>query len=373
MIINERIIYFNMLHILQLPGTLSRSNGRMTVVMNAYRELVKHDIQFDFLVTSVTKNDYTEEIKSLGGKIFTISKDEDTLRAVRQKMKHVVNQSKYRYDAVHYHAISSWGFALDIPYRENIRVITHSHATRLSDTWFKSVRNRIFTLNIFLYSDQFIACSNEAGKKLFMGRNFVYLPNAINPTQFFYSENNRKKYRNIMQIKNNELVIGNVGRLAKQKNQQFLIKVLNYLVKLGIPAKLLIVGDGINKQNIVNRASELGLINNIILVGAVNNPSEYYSAMDVFALPSVFEGLPMVGVEAQANGLPAIFSSSISRQINVYDAQFVDIKEKDIETWAKKIIILWKQGRDKTAPQHIENSHFNISTVFNDWKHLYLK
>ncbi|KAA8366080.1 glycosyltransferase [Leuconostoc mesenteroides] len=360
-----------MLHILQLPGTLSRSNGRMTVIMNIYREIIKKDIQFDFLVTEVAENDYSEEIRELGGKIFSLPSGKDTLFAVRRKMREVLSNSSYRYDVIHYHAISSWGFAIDIPYREKINVITHSHATQLSDTIPKSLRNRIFTLNIFLYSNQFIACSNEAGGKLFIRSKFIYLPNAINPKPFLYNQKKRVSYRKMLKIEDDELLIGSVGRLAKQKNQQFLIKILDYLIKKGIPAKLLIIGDGIDRKKLIDRASQFNLTDYVRLIGSVRNPSDYYSAMDIFALPSLFEGLPMVGIESQANGLPAVFSSTISKQVNIYNASFIGIEEEDIKKWGETIISSYRQGRDKLALNHIRNSGFDSTFNVQRWIKIY--
>lgn len=360
-----------MLHILQLPGTLSRSNGRMTVIMNIYREIIKKDIQFDFLVTEVEENDYSEEIQELGGRIFSLPSGKDNLLAVRKKMREVLSNLSYQYDIVHYHAISSWGFAIDIPYRKKIKVITHSHATQLSDTIPKSFRNRIFTLNIFLYSNQFIACSDEAGKKLFIRSKFIYLPNAINPTSFLYDQDKRVSYRRMLKIKDNELLIGSVGRLAKQKNQQFLIKILDYLIKKGIPAKLLIIGDGADMKKLISITSQFELTDNVSFIGSVPNPSDYYSAMDVFALPSLFEGLPMVGVEAQANGLPTVFSSAISKQVNVYNAIFIGIKEKNIKTWGEAIIYHWQQGRDRLALDHIRSNGFDSTFNVQRWVKIY--
>ncbi|WP_273707564.1 glycosyltransferase [Leuconostoc mesenteroides] len=360
-----------MLHILQLPGTLSRSNGRMTVIMNIYREIIKKDIQFDFLVTEVAENDYSEEIRKLGGKIFSLPSGKDTLFTVRRKMREVLSNSSYRYDVIHYHAISSWGIAIDIPYRKKIKVITHSHATKLSDTLLKSLRNRLFSLNIFFNSNQFVACSPEAGDKLFMGRSFTYLPNAINIENFLFDEEKRKTYRKMLSIKSNQLVIGNVGRIAKQKNQLFLLKILVYLLERGIDTKLVIVGDGNLKKNLQHEINSAQLQNNVVLAGAVKNPGDYYSAMDVFLLPSLFEGLPMVGVEAQANGLPSIFSSQTSQCVNMFNASFVDLKEKNVRQWFEAILSHWEGGRDESAIKHIKKQKFDIYSGVSEWTRLY--
>lgn len=175
----------------------------------------------------------------------------------------------------------------------------------------------------------------------------------------------------MLKIKDNELLIGSVGRLAKQKNQQFLIKILDYLIKKGIPAKLLIIGDGADMKKLISITSQFELTDNVSFIGSVPNPSDYYSAMDVFALPSLFEGLPMVGVEAQANGLPTVFSSAISKQVNVYNAIFIGIKEKNIKTWGEAIIYHWQQGRDRLALDHIRSNGFDSTFNVQRWVKIY--
>lgn len=359
-----------MLNVLQLPGNLSKSNGRMTVLMNVYRQIDKKKIQFDFLATLTSEENYIDEILSLGGRVFFLEDKEISIRNVRKKMERVLSENNY--SIVHYHAISEWGVSIDIPYRKKIEVISHSHATKLSDSFLKSVRNRIYTFNSFLFSTQFAACSTEAGKKLFLGHKFYYAPNVVNTTKYRFNSNKRQRYRAEWKITGDTLVLGNIGRLAKQKNQNFLLDVLQKILEKGIKAKLVIIGDGPQRGTLIKKINELGLNKDAVLVGEVSNPNDYYSAMDVFLLPSLFEGLPMVGIEAQANGLPAIFSDTTSREVNMFDAEFLSIHKKNVETWANKAVDLWKIGRDATAEDHIKDKSFDILTGTKRWTELYL-
>ncbi|WP_029509681.1 glycosyltransferase [Leuconostoc lactis] len=358
-----------MLNVLQLPGNLSKSNGRMTVLMNVYRQLDKEKIQFDFLATLTSEENYIDEILSLGGRVFFLEETEISIKNVRKSMEKILSENNY--DIVHYHAISEWGISIDIPYRKKIKVISHSHATKLSDSFLKSFRNRIYTLNTFLFSTQFAACSTEAGDKLFLGHKFYNAPNVVNTKKYKFNLNNRLKYRAEWEVTDDILVLGNIGRLAKQKNQIFLLNVLQKILDEGVEAKLVIIGDGSQKEILNNKIKELGLTKNVVLVGEVSNPNDYYSAMDVFLLPSLFEGLPMVGIEAQANGLPAIFSDTTSKEVNMFDAKFMSIHQNNVEKWADQAISLWKKGRDQKSEDHIKAKNFDIITGTERWAELY--
>lgn len=358
-----------MIRILQLPGNLSKSNGRMTVLMNIYKKLDRSEVQFDFLATLTTEENYIEEIKLLGGAVFFITDSENSFKNVRQKMREVL--SNKHYDVVHYHAISEWGAAIDIPKRKKIKVITHSHATKLSDSILKSIRNRLFSLNIFFCSDRFAACSIQAGKKLFLGKKFTYVPNVVNLSKYIFNNKKRKTYRKLLKIDDNTLVIGNTGRLAKQKNQKYMLRILKKLLQEGIDAKLIIVGGGPLSNDLYNESKNLGLINRTLLVGEVNNSNDYYSAMDVFLLPSLYEGLPMAGVEAQANGLPSIFSNTTSSQVNVFNAKFIETNNNGLQKWANQVVNFWKLGRDNCSNYHIRVSGFDANYGVSNWVKLY--
>lgn len=358
-----------MIKVLQLPGSLNKSDGRMTVLMNIYRQLDREKIQFDFLARLTSEENYIDEILSLGGRVFFLEDKDISIKNVRNSMKRVLSENNY--DIVHYHAISEWGISIDIPYRKKIKVITHSHATKLSDSFFKSLRNRIYSLNAFLFSTQFAACSTEAGEKLFLGHKFYYAPNVVNITKYKFNSSKRIKYRSEWGVTDNTLVLGNIGRLAKQKNQIFLLSVLQKVLAEGIEAKLVIIGDGTQKEVLSKKINDLGLEKDVVLVGEVSNPSDYYSAMDVFLLPSLFEGLPMVGIEAQANGLPAIFSDTTSKEVNMFDAEFMSIRQNDFEKWADQAIALWKKGRDTKSEEHIKDKNFDIVTGTERWSELY--
>lgn len=360
----------NMIRILQLPGNLSKSNGRMTAIMNTYRKIDRSMIQFDFLATLTNDDNYIEEIKLLGGTVRTIKEKNSTFIEVRKVMKEILDLGKY--DLVHYHAISEWGMALDVVKKRNIKLITHSHATQLSDNFLKSIRNRIFSMNIFIFSDGFAACSLEAGEKLFLMRKFTFLPNVIDSNKYKFNEEKRQKNRQILGIPSQELVLGNVGRLAKQKNQAYLLLILKELLSRGIQSKLLIVGDGVLKSEIQQKIDDLDLKNHVILTGEVSHPMDYYSAMDVFLLPSLYEGLPMAGIEAQANGLPTIFSDSTSRQANMYNASFLKTNETSVKQWVEEICKKWRvEKRDTNAAYHIDHQGFSADKGAQKWVQLY--
>lgn len=155
-----------MIRVLHLPDSIEKRNGQMPVIMSIYRKLDRSKIQFDFACTDYGFENFEDEIKELGGNVYKIPSNENSF-------KNMVNDllRTGRYSFLHYHALSKWGCTLGIANKYHVKTIVHSHATELSDTLFKSIRNRIFSLNIFNYGDKLVAVSPEAGK------NFLYLRN----------------------------------------------------------------------------------------------------------------------------------------------------------------------------------------------------
>ena len=148
-----------MKRVLQLTDSIEKRNGRMSVVMNIYRKIDRSRIQFDFLVTDYGYDNYYDEIIKLGGNVYFLPANKQSLKEIKKIFIKVINLQKYDY--IHYHAVSKWGECIDYAKRQNIKVIVHSHATKMSDSFIKSIRNRIFSLNV-------LNCSDKREKAFFM-------------------------------------------------------------------------------------------------------------------------------------------------------------------------------------------------------------
>ena len=327
-----------MIRVLQLPDSTEKRNGRMSVIMNVYRKIDRSKIQFDFACTDYGFENYQDEIRKMGGKVYMLPKKDLSFSKIKKLITNLLASGQYSY--LHYHALSKWGCALSIAHKAGVKIIVHSHATKMSDTVLKSIRNRVFSLPLFLYADKKAAVSLEAGEKLFLGTEFEYIPNMIDYKSFVFDPLSRDRIRNLYNIDPETVLVGCVGRISKQKNQKYAIEVLNRLVRDSTKRiKLMIVGDAEEKDrttlnNLYSLIKMYRLNKNVIFTGMVDNIADYYSAFDLFWLPSLYEGMPTAGVEAEANGLNLIVSNTVSRDLNVTgNIKFLPIKEKNISSW----------------------------------------
>lgn len=220
---------------------------------------------------------------------------------------------KYEYDAVHLHSANMGFLFLPIAKKKMVsKIIVHSHNTKLSESWIKSARNRLFCF----YNERFIthrvACSIQAGKSMFGNREFSIIPNAIKTSNFFCDEKARNLIREKYNIQPDELVLGTVGRLCKQKNQIFLLELFKKLYKTNNKIKLILVGEGKDRRIIEKWVKKNNFSKNVLIVGHKSNVNDYLSAFDVFVLPSRFEGFGIVLLEAISSGLPCVCSKQVA-------------------------------------------------------------
>lgn len=357
-----------MIRVLQLPGAIERRNGKMSVIMNIYRKIDRSKVQFDFACTDFGFDNYLEEIHQLGGKVFFLQKE--TIHNINKLVKSLLSTGNYAF--LQYHAISKWGCSLPIAHKYNVKTIVQSHSAGLSDTLIKSIRNRIFSLNIIKDADYRIAISRKAGKKLFMWQDFMVVPNMINYSRFQFNDKARKRIRKELGIKSGECLIGCVGRIVKVKNQEYSLKLLR---QLPTNYKIVFVGSGAFKGKRFNHLnkiiSDYRLKDRVIFTGEVKNVSDYYSAFDIFWLPSLYEGLPTVVLEALSNGLYCILSDRITKEIGISRyIKFLPITARGENAWIKETENCGFKRNDYPL-KNIDNSIFNTNSVINEWIKIY--
>lgn len=216
----------------------------------------------------------------------------------------------------------------------------------------------------------FWACSKQAWDYFYKGIiefniNDVFM-NAVDPQRFEFNENIRASKRTELGL-SNSFVIGTVGRLTQEKNHTFLIDVVSDLVEKNYDVKCLIVGSGHKKAEIQNKIQNLGLEKNVILLGQRNDVAELLNVFDCFVLPSLFEGLPFVLVEAQMNGLSIVSSDQVSEQSKfTVNFEFIPL---DVEQWSKSIQLIIKSfKRDKANNYEIVNSEFNVFNQIDEFE-----
>ncbi len=355
------------LHIVPNMG----QGGLENFIMNLYRNINTEKIQFDFLVHYRRKEYFDKEIEDRGGKIyrFSLREDNNIFKYIIELNKFFKNHKEYK--IIHCH-MSSIGFLLFLIAKLNgVQVrIAHSHN---SDTE-KTIKGFIKSILIKPYkyvSTINFACSEKAGKYLFKNKKFEIVPNGIDIEKFKFNYEIRKKIRKQLEINDDEFVIGHVGRFQLQKNHDFLIDIFKEVSKKQTNSKLVLIGIGNLEEKIKEKVVKLNLQNNVLFLGLRENTNEIYQAMDCFALPSFFEGLPLVGVEAQTSGLKCVFSDVISEELKIIDdVSFIPIKDPKI--WAD--VILNFSSKDRNESYDIaKNSKYNIKKVANYLEEIYIK
>ena len=319
----ERILFF-------VPNLFS--GGTETFIMNMYRNIDRTKYQFDFAVHTNKKGVFEEEIEKLGGRIFrfSIKDDKNFIRYSKDLNSFFDNHKEYK--IVHSCMPSIAWIYLKIAKKHGVNIrIAHSHSAGF-DHNYRGILKHINTMFIKNYSNLNLACSNLAGKYMFGNKDFTIVHNAIDINKYVYNEESRNDIRNGLEI-DDKVVIGHIGRISREKNHLFMIELMKRLPNKYV---LLCVGSGPDQDKIQEIINEENLSDRIILVGNKPDAYKYYSAFDLFILPSLYEGLPTVAVEAQVSGLKCLLSSNITDEVNINgDVKFIEL---DVEKWKSNII-----------------------------------
>lgn len=293
------------------------NGGIERFIFNVASALDPLGFSFDIFTVHTWNPAYDEEIKGLGGARFTIFDGHTpglvvrTIKGLRAWDSHLDHGC---YDIVHINAMNGMAFVYAWIARKHdvaLRVV-HSHNTDFGGG-HRMVKSVIHKMGGFLFSSAAnvrLACNREAGEYLFGRRSFEVLRNGVDVGRFHYDEVARKCMRDDLGLNSNTILFGNVGRLAEAKNPLFLVEVLVACVHCGVDADLLLVGDGPLFQDVRSLAAELKVEDRVLTPGATSEPEKYLSALDVFTLPSRYEGAPMAIYEAVACGLPLILSDT---------------------------------------------------------------
>ncbi len=344
------------IRVLQCVNNMHRA-GLETMLMNYYRNIDRSKIQFDFLTHRPERSDYDDEIEQLGGRVYYAPRlYPQNYAAYFSYMKTFFHEHP-EYKIVHSHIDSMSFFPLLAAKRAGVPIrISHSHSTSI-DKDFKYVLKQFFRSQLLKVANYRFSCGEDAGRFLFRGKPFEIIPNAIDADAFSYDPNMRASVRRELNIEG-KFVIGHVGRFNYPKNHSFLIRLFSRVAKSEENACLLLIGTGENEQMIKDLVSKEGLEKKVLLLGNRNDVQRLYQAMDVFVLPSLFEGIPMVGVEAQFSGLPCLFSENVSREVLfTEDCRFLKL---DMDCWEKAILAL--RDRERTSTK-TDNGQYDIKAA----------
>lgn len=326
--------------VLQVVATMNRG-GTETMLMNHFRALDRSKVQFDFIVHYPFKNAYDEEIKSLGGRIFIAPKIRPwTYFSYFSWLDRFFQEHACEYVAVHSHIQENSGFVLYYAkkYGINFRLASSHIAPVHLD--YKYIFREFARIYLNKSVTTRLACGNDAGKHLFKNKSFQVMHNAIDSNMFKYDESTRTTIRKQLNLDDNCFVIGNVGRFGSQKNHNFIIDVFEVLTQKYSDVKLLLVGDGGLMDKIKNQVAAKGIDDKVMFLGVRNDINKLLQAFDVFFMPSLYEGLPVSVIEAQAAGLPCLLSDTIDKETDITgNIKFLSLKTP-ISIWVDELLKL---------------------------------
>ncbi|MBP3503046.1 MAG: glycosyltransferase [Clostridia bacterium] len=371
------------------------SGGIEAFVFANYKAMDRKKVIFDFLVTRDKEEFYDKEIKKLGGEkiILNFKKSKNSFINVLNQAKSFYKfckENKEKYSVIHFQSIGANGFfdiiaakMAGIPCR-----IAHSHIANDIKPAHNSnkkevgklrrmtvlLRQNIIRLLVSKNSTDFFGCSKMACEWMYTKKinknKAIVVKNPIDVKKFKYNDNYRTEIRKSLNIEN-KYVIGHVGRFVYSKNHMFLLEQFAQFSKINEDAVLILVGGGILENEILGKIKSLGIEERVILYGETDSVYKLYSAFDVFWFPSVYEGLGIVLIEAQANGLPIIASSNIPSEVKITDNfYFVDINKKNewIRIMKEKNIC---RNNDKNF-EAVINSGYDIKDVSNFLQNFYI-
>lgn len=349
--------------------------GVEAVTINYYRNIDKNKVQLDFICDEDSTNIPYEEIEEMGGKVIIIPSYSKPFK-YHKELKRVLKEGNYKIIHSNINTLSVFSLfaakCAGVPVR-----IAHSHSTTNKKEKKKNLMKQVLRPFSRVFATDYMCCSELAGRWLFGNKEYdkgnVYLlNNAIDLDKFKYNESLRKKKRKELGIKDDTLVIGHIGRFVAQKNHGFLIDIFNDIHKKNNNSILLLAGQGPLMEDIKNKVKELNLWDSVKFLGQRNDANELYQAFDVFLLPSLYEGLPVVGVEAQAAGLLCYLSDDMTKETKVLDiTKFMPLNNTP-EEWANNILDDVKKYKRIDTSKEMTAKNFNIKEEAKKLEEYYL-
>lgn len=344
------------------------SGGVEQMLIN-YCNNMDHD-KFEFIVVYQHEpvQICIDKIKDAGCKTIRITaRNENFFKNITDSFKVI---KKYKPDIVHSH-MNLMNFCCLLPaYILGVKVrISHSHIAEKQKSTLYKIGSLICKILIKLFSNVFLACGEDAGKYLYGSKTkFKIINNAIDLDSFKYKGDNLRNSLNLQE----KVIIGHVGRFTKQKNHKRLINIFKEFLSVQSEAILLLAGTGELEQEIKRYVSELNISDNVIFLGPVLNMNKFYSSLNLFILPSLFEGFPVVALETQAAGVISLYSDNIDKNIKITDlVHLLSLKNSDVE-WARKMNELLETKYKKDFNIQLTEAGYNIKKESEKLEKIYL-
>lgn len=348
------------IRVLMLLPNLRVSNGVTSYAMNYFNKINHNSVHMDFAIYKKKESPYEDEILSSGSKIFLLPPVKNLPAHVKACIDILKNE---HYDIIHDNSMLVTYPIMRIAKKYVPVRILHSHNSKLGETAKKEKRNACFLPFLLRQADAYASCSNLAAKAMFGDASYEFIPNFVDAGNYHFDESVRQRIRRDMKV-GNKKIIATVGRMAAQKNPFFALDVFEVVAEREPDAEYWWIGSGPLDKDVSEYAGKLKHKDRVKLLGSRNDMKDLYQAIDLFFLPSLFEGLPVTGVEAQAMGLPCIISDSVTREMVYTDlVEFVSLRSSK-EDWANVVCQkLEETNIRRDRGRELLNSRFSSTTA----------
>lgn len=362
------------IRVLQVLGGLFHG-GAEAMIMNLYRNVDTRVVQFDFLVHTDQEGVFDKEILDRGGVVHHAPVYKGINHFDYKAWWKTFLRQHPEYGCIHFHIRGTSAIAIPICKRLGRTTIIHAHSTSNGKSLVSFIKG-LFQLSLRRDADYLFACSEPAGRWLFgqkalQAPNFHLWKNAIDTSTYQFSQDTRNRIRSELGLEDS-FVVGHIGRFIDAKNHGFLLTIFQEVLKREPHARLLLIGDGPNRKEIEEKVELLRLGQAVIFAGFRSDVPEILQAMDIFLFPSLYEGLPVTLIEAQASGLPSVVSDTITKEIEVTDLiQFVSL-ESVAKAWADIIFTISRDNIRKDTSKSIIEAGYDIKQSAKELQDFYL-
>lgn len=362
-----------------LQAFVANDKGGLTgYICQNYRFIDRNKVQFDFLTFEDGKLDFEDEFIDMGARFYHISRPSHPI-SYAKSLKDILNQTEYA--AVHF----NMSYANFIPliiarWIGAKRIIMHSHSTAIDDRrdgirFAKIIIHKLGRYLMNYMADEYLACSSLAAQWMYpasilQSKRYHMAKNAIDVSKYNYNPHVRADIRRKLKISDDTFVIGHVGRFTYQKNHEFLIDIFKQVHDKLNNSLLLLIGEGPEENQMKEKVASLELASRVLFLGRRNDVPKLFQAMDCFVLPSRFEGLGIVGIEAQSSGLQCIFSDVVPREVDVVGKSiFLSLEHSG--QWVSEILKISSLNNRKNTEAQVDAAGYNIHSEIKKIESLY--
>lgn len=365
-----------MIRILHIIGSMN-AGGMETMIMNYYRNIDRNKIQFDFLINSEEKCFYEDEIIRLGGIIYRVVSRRKDIVNNRKQVKEFFKYNKYK--VAHFHQGITYYYPLLVAKKYGVeKRIIHNHGIDAKyKKYLKIYINMYAKKRICSLATKYISCSENVNndlftKKIISSNKIIILNNAIDVEKYKYNEEYKKEMLSKLNLEGKK-IYGHIGTFTYPKNHTFLIDIFNDIYKKESDSCLLLVGEGPLLEEIREKVKRYKLEKKVFFLGVRDDVNKILSAIDVLIFPSIFEGLPLTLIEAQASGVKIFTSDSIEKNVDIINnCTFISL-DTSTEEWSEKIVKYGSNDNRKRYNEIVVESEYNIQNKVKELEELYLE